>query len=64
MPRAVGLTEQILGAYKMKVASLEIVPSGGGVFEVDLNGQRIFSKKELDRFPEFDEIAEHLEKAQ
>ena len=43
---------------------MEIVPSGGGVFEVDLNGERIFSKKELGRFPEFDEISEYLEKAQ
>ena len=47
----------------MKVASLEIIPSSGGVFEVDLNGRRIFSKKEMGRFPEFDEISEHLEKA-
>ena len=47
----------------MKVASLEIIPSGGGVFEVDLNGERIFSKKELGRFPEFDELNEHLAKA-
>ena len=53
-----------MNAYKTKVASLEIIPSGGGVFEVDLNGERIFSKKELGRFPEYDEIAEHLEKAQ
>jgi selenoprotein W-related protein len=42
---------------------VEIVPSGGGVFEVDLNGKRIFSKKELERFPEFEEINEALEKA-
>jgi selenoprotein W-related protein len=63
VPKAVGLAEKILDNYKNKVASLEIVPSGGGVFEVDLNGKRIFSKKELDRFPEFEEIAEHLEKA-
>jgi selT/selW/selH-like putative selenoprotein len=34
------------------------------VFEVDLNGSRIFSKKELGRFPEFEEITEHMEKAQ
>ena len=53
----------MLGAYKMKVTSLEIIPSSGGVFEVDLNGRRIFSKKEMGRFPEFDEISEHLEKA-
>jgi len=64
VPKAVGLAEQILGAYKTKVAALEIIPSSGGVFEVDLNGERIFSKKALGRFPEFDEIAEHLEKAQ
>jgi selenoprotein W-related protein len=43
------------------VTSLEIVPSTGGVFAVDLNGKRIFSKREMGRFPEFDEINEHLE---
>jgi selenoprotein W-related protein len=32
------------------------VPSGGGVFEVDLDGHRIFSKARLDRFPEYQEI--------
>jgi selenoprotein W-related protein len=42
---------------------VEIVPSGGGVFEVDLNGDRIFSKKETGRFPEFEEISACLEKA-
>jgi selenoprotein W-related protein len=45
------------------VASLEIIPSGGGVFEIDLNGKRIFSKKELGRFPDFEEINEELGKA-
>jgi selT/selW/selH-like putative selenoprotein len=34
------------------------------VFEVDLNGSRIFSKKELGRFPDFEEIAEQLGAAQ
>jgi selenoprotein W-related protein len=64
VPKAVGLAEQILGTLKNKVASLEIVPSGGGVFEVDLDGRRIFSKKEMGRFPEFEEIHEAIEKAQ
>jgi selenoprotein W-related protein len=39
------------------------VPSSGGVFEVDLDGKRIFSKKEMGRFPDFDEISESLENA-
>lgn len=28
----------------------------GGVFDVDLNGQRIFTKKEVGRFPTYGEI--------
>jgi len=38
----------------------QMIASSGGVFEVDLNGKRIFSKKELNRFPEEDEVQEIL----
>ena len=34
----------------------DMIPSSGGVFEVDFDGRRIFSKKELNRFPEEDEV--------
>lgn len=37
-------------------AKSELVPSGGGVFEVTVDGRKIFSKKELGRFPENGEI--------
>jgi len=33
-----------------------LIPSGGGVFEVEIDGILVFSKKELDRFPEDEEI--------
>lgn len=29
--------------------ALELVPSTGGVFEVDVNGERVFSKSSLGR---------------
>jgi selT/selW/selH-like putative selenoprotein len=32
------------------------VESGGGVFEVELDGELIFSKKKLNRFPDDGEI--------
>ena len=35
---------------------MELIPSSGGVFEVTLNDNLIFSKKEKNRFPEYDEI--------
>jgi len=56
MPRAVSLTEKILGALKTEVSALELVPSYGGVFEVSRDGRKVFSKKETGRFPEWDEI--------
>jgi selT/selW/selH-like putative selenoprotein len=32
------------------------VKGGGGVFDVEVDGERIFSKLEKDRFPEYQEI--------
>ena len=61
MGRAVSLAEKLLNAYKTSLAGVELVPSGGGVFEVDFDGDRVFSKRDLGRFPEEPEI---LEKAQ
>jgi selenoprotein W-related protein len=40
----------------MEITSLEIVPGKGGVFDVDVNGKRVFSKHESGRFPEWSEI--------
>ena len=35
---------------------IELISSGGGVFEVTLEDKLIFSKKSLGRFPEHSEI--------
>jgi selT/selW/selH-like putative selenoprotein len=40
---------------------VELVTSGGGVFEVDCDGERVFSKQELGRFPEEGEIESKVE---
>lgn len=42
--------------YGRKIANLNLQPSGGGVFEVSLDDELIFSKKSLDRFPDKGEI--------
>jgi len=41
-------------------ASVEIVEGSGGVFEVTLNGSLIFSKKDMDRFPEEGELLKSI----
>jgi selenoprotein W-related protein len=55
------LTEQILALHKTGVQSLELIPSGGGFFEVSKNGDLIFSKRQSGRFPEWTEIRGALE---
>ena len=37
-------------------AAIELISSGGGVFEVTLENKHIFSKKSLGRFPDDGEI--------
>ena len=39
----------------------KLIESGGGVFEVKLNNNLIFSKKQLDRFPEEGEIENFIQ---
>ncbi|HIA93838.1 MAG TPA: SelT/SelW/SelH family protein [Candidatus Marinimicrobia bacterium] len=41
---------------KFPKVDTKLISSGGGVFEVTLDGELIYSKKALDRFPEEGEI--------
>ena len=54
LPRASSLESELEQNYPD--AEIKLVSSGGGVFEVMVNGNLIFSKKSLDRFPEKGEI--------
>ncbi|GAB4159792.1 MAG: hypothetical protein Tsb009_37090 [Planctomycetaceae bacterium] len=38
----------------------ELIPGSGGVFDVAVDGETIFSKHEADRFPNHDEILEKI----
>ncbi|MCA9062858.1 MAG: Rdx family protein [Planctomycetaceae bacterium] len=38
----------------------ELIKGSGGVFEVEVDGQLIFSKKQTGRFPTHDEILKEL----
>jgi len=40
----------------------ELIASGGGVFEVEADGQLVFSKKAMDRFPDDGEVIAEIQK--
>lgn len=46
----------MLGNLKGQVESLELIPSGGGVFELMAGDELLFSKKKENRFPEDNEV--------
>jgi len=41
----------------------ELIKGDNGVFDVDIDGQRVFSKHETGRFPDSDEILAHLRRS-
>jgi selenoprotein W-related protein len=43
--------------------SAKLVKGAGGVFDVDVDGQRVFSKRESERFPEPGEITKLLQQS-
>ena len=57
-PKALSLRDKIKSKYGV---DSKLISSGGGVFEVMLNNSLIFSKKELGRFPNENEIENILD---
>lgn len=55
---------KVLNTYENDVESIEVVPSGGGKFEVVVDGELLYSKLETGRHAEENEIVdligEHL----
>jgi selenoprotein W-related protein len=46
-----------------RIASLTLVPSGGGAFEIRANGKLIHSKLESGDWPDFDAVVKAIKKA-
>jgi selenoprotein W-related protein len=44
----------------MKIGEFTLLPATGGVYELSLDGELIFSKKALGRFPEEGEVLDLL----
>ncbi|HYD34308.1 MAG TPA: SelT/SelW/SelH family protein [Methylophilaceae bacterium] len=54
--RAAWLAQELLTTFESDIRSVSLVPGSGGVLEVRLNGEQIFSRKEAGRFPEAKEL--------
>ncbi len=54
--RAAWLAQEILTTFETEMGEVALVPGTGGVFDIRLNDELIFSRKEAGRFPESKEL--------
>lgn len=58
--RAGWLAQELLFTFADDLGEVALVPSEGGIFEVRLDGVRIFSRAEAGRFPESKELKQAI----
>ncbi|MBL8824086.1 MAG: Rdx family protein [Planctomycetia bacterium] len=56
------MATSLLNTYRQNIQQLKLIPSGGGVFEVEVNGILIHSKKATRSFPNENELFSELKK--
>jgi len=47
---------RILEEYEESIGGVELVPGDGGIFDVHVDGELVFTKSMLGRYPEPDEV--------
>ena len=57
LPKAASLAEAVEAEFGI---TPDLIKSGGGVFEIEVDGDLVFSKKTQFRFPEHQEIIDIL----
>ena len=55
------MVEAILGKFEHYIEDVTVIPSRGGVFEVMVGDDLVFSKKELGRHAEIDEVIDAVD---
>ena len=50
------MAQELLMTFGDDLGSVALVPGTGGIFEVRLNGETLFSRREAGRFPESKEL--------
>lgn len=56
MLRAAWMAQELLTTFEEELAEVALRPGTGGIFEILVNGQLIWSRTELGRFPDIKEL--------
>jgi selenoprotein W-related protein len=56
MLRAAWMAQELLTTFEQEIGSVALSPATGGVFEITVNGEKIWSRKDAGRFPDIKEL--------
>jgi selenoprotein W-related protein len=56
LPNATSLVVRILEEWEQVIDAVEVVPGAGGIFDVHLDGELLFTKAMLGRYPEPEDV--------
>ena len=60
LPRASWIAQELLHTYAEYTFALTLIPAHGGILEIRVNGDLLFSTKDEDRFPEIRELKDKI----
>lgn len=58
--RAGWMAQELLTTFGVELGEVALVPGTGGVFEVRLDGETVWSRKEEGRFPDAKELKQRI----
>ena len=61
LPRAVRAADELLGNYQHVINDMKLIPSGGGRFELVVDGDLVYSKKATGRHANDGEVLQIFE---
>lgn len=58
--RSAWMAQELLTTFERDLERVSLVPGSGGIFDIRLNNELIFSRKDAQRFPETREIKQMI----
>ncbi|MEW5707870.1 SelT/SelW/SelH family protein [Pelomicrobium sp. G1] len=58
--RAAWLAQELLTTFESELGEVALIPGSGGIFEVRVDGELLWSRKDEGRFPEAKELKQRL----
>jgi selenoprotein W-related protein len=58
--RAAWMAQELLTTFPSEIGELALMPGTGGVFEIRVDGNPVWSRSDMGRFPEMKELKQHI----